>query len=163
MWKPANRIKAPCKERHLWAALPPALPALSLNDRVSWHIWINPSLCGSTIQSQNNLREHSWAPRSTLLAAPCDHILPWNLSPVMTKFSYSEYLSQFRNAGGKCNNVVSRLRGDRRRGDAQSDITSEPEWVFCLVWHRDCVCLRVCVCVRVCGLCVWELRSSVSL
>ncbi|XP_027131042.1 ankyrin repeat and SOCS box protein 2b isoform X1 [Larimichthys crocea] len=45
----------------------------------------------------------------------------------MTKFSYSEYLSQFRNAGGKCNNVVSRLRGDRRRGDAQSDITSEPE------------------------------------
>ncbi|KAG8013388.1 Ankyrin repeat and SOCS box protein 2 [Nibea albiflora] len=45
----------------------------------------------------------------------------------MTKFSYSEYLSQFRNAGGKCSNVVSRLRGDRRRGDAQSDITSEPE------------------------------------
>ncbi|XP_031135021.1 ankyrin repeat and SOCS box protein 2-like isoform X2 [Sander lucioperca] len=45
----------------------------------------------------------------------------------MTKFSYSEYLSQFRNAGGKCNNVLLRLRGDRRRGDSQSDVTSEPE------------------------------------
>ncbi|XP_036927611.1 ankyrin repeat and SOCS box protein 2-like isoform X3 [Acanthopagrus latus] len=42
----------------------------------------------------------------------------------MTKFSYSEYLSQFRNAGGKCNNVVSRRRGDGRRGDGASD---EPE------------------------------------
>ncbi|XP_032356403.1 ankyrin repeat and SOCS box protein 2 isoform X1 [Etheostoma spectabile] len=45
----------------------------------------------------------------------------------MTKFSYSEYLSQFRNAGGKCNNVVSRQRGDRRRGNSQSSVTSEPE------------------------------------
>uniref|UniRef100_A0A665WR29 Ankyrin repeat and SOCS box containing 2b n=1 Tax=Echeneis naucrates TaxID=173247 RepID=A0A665WR29_ECHNA len=27
----------------------------------------------------------------------------------MTKFCYSEYLSQFRNAGGKCNNALSRL------------------------------------------------------
>ncbi|XP_076605557.1 ankyrin repeat and SOCS box protein 2b isoform X1 [Chaetodon auriga] len=45
----------------------------------------------------------------------------------MTKFSYSEYLSQFRNAGGHCNNVLSRLRGDRRRGDGHSDVTSEPE------------------------------------
>uniref|UniRef100_G3NZF3 Ankyrin repeat and SOCS box containing 2b n=1 Tax=Gasterosteus aculeatus aculeatus TaxID=481459 RepID=G3NZF3_GASAC len=39
----------------------------------------------------------------------------------MTKFIYSEYLSQFRNAGGKCNKVSSRPRGDRRRGDAASD------------------------------------------
>ncbi|XP_049917800.1 ankyrin repeat and SOCS box protein 2-like [Epinephelus moara] len=45
----------------------------------------------------------------------------------MTKFSYSEYLSQFRNAGGKCNNVQTRLWGDRRRGDGQGDVTSEPE------------------------------------
>ncbi|GAA6213592.1 ankyrin repeat and SOCS box protein 2-like isoform X1 [Lates japonicus] len=45
----------------------------------------------------------------------------------MTKFCYSEYLSQFRNAGGKCNNVLSRLRGDRGRRDSQSDETSEPE------------------------------------
>ncbi|KAK1893642.1 Ankyrin repeat and SOCS box protein 2 [Dissostichus eleginoides] len=45
----------------------------------------------------------------------------------MTKFSYSEYLSQFRNAGGKCNNAVSRLRGDSRRGQSQSDPLSEPE------------------------------------
>ncbi|XP_070776502.1 ankyrin repeat and SOCS box protein 2b [Enoplosus armatus] len=45
----------------------------------------------------------------------------------MTKFSYSEYLSQFRNAGGKCNNVLPRPRGDRRRGDGHSDVTSEPE------------------------------------
>ncbi|XP_044023535.1 ankyrin repeat and SOCS box protein 2-like isoform X2 [Siniperca chuatsi] len=45
----------------------------------------------------------------------------------MTKFSYSEYLSQFRNAGGKCNNALPRLRGDRRRRDSQSDVTSEPE------------------------------------
>ncbi|KAK9533652.1 hypothetical protein VZT92_008757 [Zoarces viviparus] len=45
----------------------------------------------------------------------------------MTKFIYSEYLSQFRNAGGKCNNVMSRLRGERRRGDRQSDAASEAE------------------------------------
>ncbi|XP_042356943.1 ankyrin repeat and SOCS box protein 2-like [Plectropomus leopardus] len=45
----------------------------------------------------------------------------------MTKFSYSEYLSQFRNAGGKCNNVQARLRGDRSGGDGQSDVTSAPE------------------------------------
>ncbi|XP_068436263.1 ankyrin repeat and SOCS box protein 2-like isoform X1 [Clinocottus analis] len=45
----------------------------------------------------------------------------------MTKFIYSEYLSQFRNAGGKCNNVMSRLRGDGRRGGGQSDAASEPE------------------------------------
>ncbi|XP_031702856.1 ankyrin repeat and SOCS box protein 2-like isoform X3 [Anarrhichthys ocellatus] len=45
----------------------------------------------------------------------------------MTKFIYSEYLSQFRNAGGKRNNVMSRVRGDRRRGDRQSDAASEPE------------------------------------
>lgn len=46
----------------------------------------------------------------------------------MTKFSYSEYLAQFRNAGGKCNNVPSRRRGDRRRGgDVRGDVTSEPE------------------------------------
>ncbi|XP_022077842.2 ankyrin repeat and SOCS box protein 2 isoform X2 [Acanthochromis polyacanthus] len=45
----------------------------------------------------------------------------------MTKFSYSDYLSQFRNAGRKCNNVLSRLRGDRRRGDNQSDGASEAE------------------------------------
>ncbi|KAM6968554.1 ankyrin repeat and SOCS box protein 2-like isoform 1-T1 [Tautogolabrus adspersus] len=43
----------------------------------------------------------------------------------MTKFSYSEYLSQFRNAGGKCN-FVMRRRGDIG-GDGQSDVTSEPE------------------------------------
>ncbi|KAM9842506.1 ankyrin repeat and SOCS box protein 2-like [Aulostomus maculatus] len=44
----------------------------------------------------------------------------------MTKFSYSEYLSQFRNGGGQCSNVLSRLQGDRRRGDGQGDVTSEP-------------------------------------
>ncbi|XP_029349901.1 ankyrin repeat and SOCS box protein 2-like [Echeneis naucrates] len=45
----------------------------------------------------------------------------------MTKFCYSEYLSQFRNAGGKCNNALSRLRGDTGRGAGQRDVTSEPE------------------------------------
>ncbi|KAM3871373.1 ankyrin repeat and SOCS box protein 2-like [Diretmus argenteus] len=35
----------------------------------------------------------------------------------MTKFSYSEYLSQFRNAGSKSSSVLSRLPGDGRRGD----------------------------------------------
>ncbi|CAJ1073678.1 ankyrin repeat and SOCS box protein 2-like isoform X1 [Xyrichtys novacula] len=44
----------------------------------------------------------------------------------MTKFTYSEYLSQFRNAGGKCNNVT-RWTEDRRRGGGESDVTSEPE------------------------------------
>ncbi|KAF3701225.1 Ankyrin repeat and SOCS box protein 2 [Channa argus] len=47
----------------------------------------------------------------------------------MSKFSYSEYLSQFRNAGGKCNNVQARLRGDTRRGDCQGDVTLEPDAV----------------------------------
>ncbi|XP_005724065.1 ankyrin repeat and SOCS box protein 2 isoform X2 [Pundamilia nyererei] len=41
----------------------------------------------------------------------------------MTKFSYSDYLSQFRYAGNK---AVSRLRGDRR-GDNESVGASEPE------------------------------------
>ncbi|XP_074548181.1 ankyrin repeat and SOCS box protein 2-like [Halichoeres trimaculatus] len=45
----------------------------------------------------------------------------------MTKFSYSEYLSQFRNAGGKCSNVVTRRREDRRREHGESDVTSELE------------------------------------
>ncbi|XP_042244357.1 ankyrin repeat and SOCS box protein 2-like isoform X1 [Thunnus maccoyii] len=45
----------------------------------------------------------------------------------MTKFSYSEYLSQFRNAGVRRTNVQSRLQGDRRRRDSQGDVTSEPE------------------------------------
>ncbi|KAM9354187.1 ankyrin repeat and SOCS box protein 2-like [Pholidichthys leucotaenia] len=41
----------------------------------------------------------------------------------MTKFSYSEYLSQFRNAS---NNVMSRARRDPRRGDSRrSDGASE--------------------------------------
>ncbi|XP_023141650.2 ankyrin repeat and SOCS box protein 2-like isoform X1 [Amphiprion ocellaris] len=52
----------------------------------------------------------------------------------MTKFSYSDYLSQFRNAGRKCNNVLSRLRGDRRRGDNQSDGASEAEDVDPMVF-----------------------------
>ncbi|XP_071354401.1 ankyrin repeat and SOCS box protein 2-like isoform X1 [Trachinotus anak] len=45
----------------------------------------------------------------------------------MTKFCYSEYLSQFRNAGGKCNNALSRLQGDTGGREGQSDATSEPE------------------------------------
>lgn len=117
-------------------ALSPALFALSVAVRASWHIWIDPSPCGLTIQSQNNLSAHSWAPLgSALLAAPpplrAQRKRRRQIShqrSVMTKFSYSEYLSQFRNAGGKCNNVVSRRRGDGRRGDGASD---EPEWVFC--------------------------------
>lgn len=48
----------------------------------------------------------------------------------MTKFSYSDYLSQFRYAG---NNAVPGLRGDRRRGDNQGDGASEPEDVDPLV------------------------------
>ncbi|KAM6912473.1 ankyrin repeat and SOCS box protein 2-like isoform 1-T1 [Xenentodon cancila] len=39
----------------------------------------------------------------------------------MTKFSYSDYLSQFRNAGRKCNNVLSRLAGGNGREDDPSD------------------------------------------
>uniref|UniRef100_A0A3Q3A549 Ankyrin repeat and SOCS box containing 2b n=1 Tax=Kryptolebias marmoratus TaxID=37003 RepID=A0A3Q3A549_KRYMA len=34
----------------------------------------------------------------------------------MTKFSYSDYLSQFRNAGRKCRDFHPRLQGDFRRG-----------------------------------------------
>nr|XP_019940320.1 PREDICTED: ankyrin repeat and SOCS box protein 2 isoform X1 [Paralichthys olivaceus] len=45
----------------------------------------------------------------------------------MTKFCYSEYLNQFRNAGGKCNNVRPRVRADGWRGDSQSHALSEPE------------------------------------
>ncbi|KAM7403030.1 hypothetical protein PAMA_003791 [Pampus argenteus] len=71
-------------------------------------------------------------------------------TPVMTKFSYSEYLSQFRNAGGRCTNVESRQqgdssrgdrrgdsRGDRRgdsRGDRQGDVASQPEDVDAVVF-----------------------------
>uniref|UniRef100_UPI003AAB101F ankyrin repeat and SOCS box protein 2-like n=1 Tax=Centroberyx gerrardi TaxID=166262 RepID=UPI003AAB101F len=45
----------------------------------------------------------------------------------MTKFNYSDYLSQFRNVGSKGNSVLSRPRlpGDGRRCDRQSDVTSE--------------------------------------
>ncbi|KAM9341667.1 ankyrin repeat and SOCS box protein 2b [Symphorus nematophorus] len=62
----------------------------------------------------------------------------------MTKFSYSEYLSQFRNAGGKCNNVVSRLRADRRRGDGRSDVTeTEPDVSFLLSRDVDPVVFAI--------------------
>lgn len=57
-WKPAS------KDEKSWpyTALSPGLFLLSLNVRVFWHIWISPSSCRLTIQSQNNLRDHSWAP-----------------------------------------------------------------------------------------------------
>ncbi|XP_068608068.1 ankyrin repeat and SOCS box protein 2-like [Brachionichthys hirsutus] len=45
----------------------------------------------------------------------------------MTKFIYSEYLSQFRNAGGKSDRIVSRQRRDRRGGDGRSCVMSEQE------------------------------------
>ncbi|KAK2826077.1 hypothetical protein Q5P01_020291 [Channa striata] len=71
------------------------------------------------MRSENN-RRAQLSPAASLRVG---ETLPTNLPSAMTKFCYSEYLSQFRNAGGKCNNVQSRLRGDRRRGDA----TSEPD------------------------------------
>uniref|UniRef100_A0A3Q0T301 Ankyrin repeat and SOCS box containing 2b n=1 Tax=Amphilophus citrinellus TaxID=61819 RepID=A0A3Q0T301_AMPCI len=60
----------------------------------------------------------------------------------MTKFSYSDYLSQFRYAG---NNTVPGLRGDRRRGDNQSDGASEPEDVdpvVCAIKRGDVETVR---------------------
>ncbi|CAN9502148.1 unnamed protein product [Ophioblennius macclurei] len=45
----------------------------------------------------------------------------------MTKFTYSDYLSQFRNAGRKRANVQPRLREDLRGGARENAGTSEPE------------------------------------
>ncbi|XP_058471131.1 ankyrin repeat and SOCS box protein 2-like isoform X1 [Solea solea] len=45
----------------------------------------------------------------------------------MTKFCYSEYLNQFRNAGGKCDEVLPRRRAETRRGDSHRDVTSQPQ------------------------------------
>ncbi|XP_015252576.1 PREDICTED: ankyrin repeat and SOCS box protein 2-like isoform X2 [Cyprinodon variegatus] len=39
----------------------------------------------------------------------------------MTKFNYSDYLSQFRNAGRKCGDDLSRLGEDTRRGGSPED------------------------------------------
>ncbi|XP_028994098.1 ankyrin repeat and SOCS box protein 2-like [Betta splendens] len=58
----------------------------------------------------------------------------------MTKFSYSDYLSQFRNVGAKRDNVQPALVGDGRRGDAPRDAASEPEDldpVVCAVTRGD--------------------------
>ncbi|CAG5866414.1 unnamed protein product [Menidia menidia] len=44
----------------------------------------------------------------------------------MTKFSYSDYLSQFRNAGRK-GNAFQRTRGENRTGVHRSDAAQEPE------------------------------------
>lgn len=127
-WPPANQIKAPrsAKTSVRLRYVP--------RGAFSRYLWMSASLdiygqtrrtACLTMPSQNNPPRHSWAPPPP----PPGHVP----SPAaMTKFIYSEYLSQFRNAGGKCNKVSSRPRGDRRRGDAASD----PEWVFC--------CLRVC-------------------
>ena len=80
---------------------------------------------------------------------------------IMTKFSYSDYLSQFRNAGRKCN-VQLRLRGDSRRGDNLSDGTSEPEWVFVVTrrQHVLTVCVSSCLYECAIGSCA-QLNSSV--
>lgn len=56
----------------------------------------------------------------------------------MTRFSYSEYLSQFCYGGNKGNTSLSKLSSDEKRcveRRRQNDITSESaEWVFCYLW-----------------------------
>lgn len=61
----------------------------------------------------------------------------------MTKFSYSDYFSQFRNGRRKCLADLSRQQGDSRRGGSPEP----PEWVFVgagdpfiVAWSAFCVC-----------------------
>lgn len=123
------------------SALSPAPFALSLDVWAAWHIWIHPSHSQHTPKI---IWPQTAELRSTLrAAASCVEISPWNLTAVMTKFSYSEYLSEFRNAGGHYNNVQSRLRGDRTTEARQGDATSEPAWVTCCC--LGCVRARACI------------------
>lgn len=131
LWCPVVAFKKKQAEPCQWpfvSTLSPASFALSLHVRVSWHIWIEPSQwqCAPKI-----IWARTAEPRSAQhTAAPCVDTPPANLSAAMTKFSYSEYLSQFRNAGGKISKAQSRLRGERSGEERGSDAT-ELEWVLC--------------------------------
>lgn len=65
-------------------------------------------ICVTQSPSQNNLRAQMSLARHGTARTPLEN--------TMTKFSYSDYLSQFRNTGRKCNNPHRRLRGDPRIG-----------------------------------------------